>query len=75
MNCTYMERYDPLLSFDVQLNVHNSCMTELEQYKEVLLDFHLHEHMITLSELLSFYGTLLIQIEIISLISKVLAFI
>ena len=69
MNCTCMERYDPLLSFDVQLNVHNSCTTELEQ-QVVLLDFHLHEHVTTLSELLSFYGNLLIQIEIIALISK-----
>ena len=25
-----MERYAPLLSFDVQLYVHNSCMTELK---------------------------------------------
>ena len=75
MNCTRMERYDPLFPFDVQLNVHNLCMTELEQYKEVLLDFHLHEHMTTLSELLSFYGNISIQIEIIALISKVLAFI
>ena len=55
-----MERYDSLLSFDVQLNVHNSRITELEQWKAMLLDFHLHEHMTTLSELLSFYGNLFI---------------
>ena len=45
-----MERYAPLVSFDVQLNVHNSCMTELEQWKVVLPNFHLHEQMTTLSE-------------------------
>ena len=70
-----MERYAPLLSFDARLNVHNSCMTELEQLKVVLLDFHLHEQMTNLSEFLSFFINLLIQIKIIALISKVLAFI
>ena len=47
-----MERYDPLLSFDVQLDVHNSCMTELEQKKVVLPNFHLHEQLTILSEFL-----------------------
>ena len=38
-----MKIYDPLLSFDVQLNVYNLCMIELEQQKVVLPNFHLHE--------------------------------
>ena len=50
MNCTRMKRYAPLVSFDVQLSVHNSCMTELEQYKVVLPKFHLHEQITTLNE-------------------------
>ena len=48
-----MERYASLLSFDVQLNVHNSCMTELEQWTVVLPNFHLHVQNATLSE---FFG-------------------
>ena len=46
-----MERYASLLSFDAQLNVHNSCMTELEQWTVVLLNFHLHAQNATLSEI------------------------
>ena len=47
-----MERYASLLSFDAQLNVHNSCMTELEQWTVVLPNFHLHAQNATLSELI-----------------------
>ena len=48
-----MERYASLLSFDAQPNVHNSCMTELEQWTVVLPNFHLHAQNATLSE---FFG-------------------
>ena len=34
-----MERYASLLSFDRQFSVHNSCMTELGQWKVVLTKF------------------------------------
>ena len=50
-----MERYASLLSFDAQLNVHNSCMTELEQWTVVLPNCHLHAQNATLSE---FFGLL-----------------
>ena len=50
-----MERYASLLSFDAQLNVHNSCMTELEQWTVVLPNFNLHAQNATLSE---FFGLL-----------------
>ena len=48
-----MERYASLLSFDRQFSVHNSCMTELEQWKVVLPNFHLHAQITILSE---FFG-------------------
>ena len=41
--------------FDAQLNVHNSCMTELEQWTVVLPNFHLHAQNATLIE---FFGLL-----------------
>ena len=50
-----MERYASLLSFDTQLNVNNSCMTELEQWTVVLPNFNLHAQNATLSE---FFGLL-----------------
>ena len=50
-----MERYAPLLSFDLLLDVHNSCMTELEQKKTVLPNFHLHEQLTILSEFLELF--------------------
>ena len=48
-----MERYASLLSFDRQFSVHNSCMTELEQWKVVLPNFNLHAQITILSE---FFG-------------------
>ena len=54
-----MERYASLLSFDRQFSVHNSCMTELEQWKVVLPNFHLHAQITILSEFSGFFGNLL----------------
>ena len=51
----HAKRYASLLSFDAQLNVHNSYMTELEQWTVVLPNFHLHTQNVTLSE---FFGLL-----------------
>ena len=48
-----MEGYASLLSFDRQFSVHNSCMTELEQWKVVLPTFHLQAQITILSE---FFG-------------------
>ena len=50
-----MERCASLLSFDAQFNVHNSCMTELEQWTVVLPNFHLHAQNATLSDFSDFY--------------------
>ena len=46
-----MERYAFPLLFEAHLNVHNARMTELEQWKVKLPNFHLHEQITILSEI------------------------
>ena len=67
--------YASLLSFDVQLNVHNSCMTELEQWTVVLPNFHLHAQITILSEFFGLFRQSFAKKKIIALISIIFPFI
>ena len=70
-----MERYASLLSFDRQFSVHNSCMTELEQWKVVLPYFNLHAQITILSEFFGLFRQSFAKKKIISLISIIFPFI
>ena len=64
-----MERYASLLSFDRQFSAHNSCMTELEQWKVVLPNFHMHAQITILSEFFGLFRQSFAKRKMIALIS------